>query len=1348
MNRRDRPFEERTIASRKGREGRKGFGESPDHHPSSGIALVVTLLMLSVITFLAIAFLAMTHTGQSAVTTALDQSAAKAASDAALNRAQAEIIAQMMAHLDILSYDYMASHNFINPYGFTNNDPVTPDTNNVNYDYFVGANGAAGPPMNSANRATANAWVQNIANLYFDPRPPVFVQTNFNANAPADFRFWVDINRNGQFETNGYAYPWSNGVMLANAPYTYFNGEPEWIGGLQYPELPHSATNRFLMRYAYLVAPIGKTLDLNFIHNYAAGGIFGNMTATPPDHFVRDQGVGSWEINLGAYLHDLNTNYYVGLASQSGFPYVYGPGMQSSLPYNTGWCFQDAFSLLSYRYNSNYSISGFMSGYPQTVAQLVGPNGTAYFENDWIDEYSASPSLKALYPTNADPDGAYPGSGSRPWAGGYSTNRFYDPMQDLFNSAKTSFNSTNSGRIPLLAWAGNQTDSYDRYTFQRLMASLGTGSGPELQTYVYDPNVTNYMPATFSIPNSLIPIFSLLLVNGATNQTPPTILRTKVNINYDNSAQIAANLNASPTNLVYWTQLGFFTNAADILLRSQEFVLTNQLCVLNTYSNAYIHFGINRIPVYNSTNSSVRYSARIHRMLQLAANIYDASVSRARNDPITGGTNVSPNGVYFPSVFRPIFSVTNINGAQLLYIAGYTNDVQNAQVASAQLYGTAAGHPVWRDPTDPLIQPNDNVWGVPWVVGAVKGLPAFNQYAIATSVSLTRKLEFPVANEKPTYTNQFYLMSISNVIGAEAWNSYSTAFPDNVGYQFSNCVSFVITNAVTGSQNWGTNFVFTNRVQSAILANQWPGWPGGSSSAGFTNILLANVSSLPLAYYSLSSPPGGAFLNLSNYPNFLAGDKRQMTYPPYQWVVNMTNRVFYALYDFSVTPPRLLDFVNLGPFGSSLNILQQIGQRGPSGGVPPVSGAAANNNTADSLCWLQTQSPIAGMPQGVYNQMQIGMGNITISDYAQNPTAANTFSNNLAGKSTNTAMTSFDCPFNPSIVENQYYYLEANDPLVHYTVDDLSWPELSVNFQELKPVSMAYNPLTLTNNGTVNQRYEPWGFNNQALAENPTFIDPGVTRSDLWNFPTNKFPSIGWLGRVHRGTPWQTIFLKADANPGGAVGNYANWTQSWVTNSDSYPTNDYALLDLFTAVPNDNAACGLLSVNQTNQAAWSALLSGVIGFYGVGPTNGAAIQPGDVSYYVDTPTNGINPVRAAQRNGIFHHLGDILNAPTLTIQSPFVINATGPITDDVVERIPEQILGLLKVGQPQFVIYSWGQALRPKDLYLGGGPNFNICTNYQITAEWLTRTVCHVVGDPFAANPKIQIDSKNPEPAN
>src|SRR5207247_5997556 len=101
--------------------------------------------------------------------------------------------------------------------------------------------------------------------------------------------------------------------------------------------------------------------------------------------------------------------------------------------------------------------------------------------------------------------------------------------------------------------------------------------------------------------------------------------------------------------------------------------------------------------------------------------------------------------------------------------------------------------------------------------------------------------------------------------------------------------------------------------------------------------------------------------------------------------------------------------------------------------------------------------------------------------------------------------------------------------------------------------------------------------------------DPGIWSPDNWDFPTNKFPSIGWLGRVHRGTPWQTIYLKAAEAP------LENWLMpnGPSTSMAAHPTNDWRILDLFTTALHPNATRGQLSVNQTNQAAWSALLSGI-----------------------------------------------------------------------------------------------------------------------------------------------------------
>ena len=89
----------------------------------------------------------------------------------------------------------------------------------------------------------------------------------------------------------------------------FFVGDPEWIGALRHPEFAHSADNQFVYRYAYLAVPAGQTLDLNCIHNQARSPAKTKLDPTGPD-FLRNQGVGTFEINLAAFLYDLNTNLY------------------------------------------------------------------------------------------------------------------------------------------------------------------------------------------------------------------------------------------------------------------------------------------------------------------------------------------------------------------------------------------------------------------------------------------------------------------------------------------------------------------------------------------------------------------------------------------------------------------------------------------------------------------------------------------------------------------------------------------------------------------------------------------------------------------------------------------------------------------------------------------------------------------------------------------------------------------------------------------------------------------------------------------------------------------------------
>jgi hypothetical protein len=334
----------------------------------------------------------------------------------------------------------------------------------------------------------------------------------------------------------------------------------------------------------------------------------------------------------------------------------------------------------------------------------------------------------------------------------------------------------------------------------------------------------------------------------------------------------------------------------------------------------------------------------------------------------------------------------------------------------------------------------------------------------------------------------------------------------------------------------------------------------------------------------------------------------------------------------------------------------------------------------------------------------------------------------------------WELPYTPSTNFSQYITWQANDPLVHYLATDLA---------DTKPFAP---PMTYLISSVPNDRYQPWNQIGQMatlpnINQNPadlTFKDPLVWSSDFWDFPTNKFPGIGWLGRVHRGTPWQTVFLKA-TNIMDEINGLNTW-DNWTGNLNPYdavnamPVQDRLLFDLFTTAPNDNATRGQLSINQPHLAAWSALLSGI-----AVPTNlfGAApviIQPAGVAYtnsplgfMVQNGLTGINDTRANTNlfpQQVFTHLGDILAVHALNDQSPFLagMNANYGVSDEMYEWLPQQTLSLLRVSSaPRYVIYTWGQALKPApNAIVAGGAYSGMITNYQVVSEMATRAVVQV----------------------
>ncbi len=1318
-----------------------GVRRSPDTWHSAprtcktGVALIITLIMLAVITFMAVTFLVLSQRERGAVATTTYQTTARFTTDTGSQRAMAEILARIVAFTNDQVFDLIVSTNFVNRGGF---DPLgaADYRTNVNYDY-TSAN--THPPLSSAQLA------QNIANLFYDPRPPVFVNTNQNLNlkAPLDFRYYLDLNRNGRHDANGYLPVISsdpnnpfinatNGLTLPNPPpagapvsSNYFVGDPEWIGILEHPDQPHSANNKFIGRYAYLVVPAGKTLDVNYVHNDAKWLQLNknqDMTIAPvEDGFARNQGVGSWEINLGAFFTDLNTNQWQPAANRYTYRPLY-PG-QAALP-NQGTGFEDAFAFLRYRYDGTLNSL--------SPANQLFPNLAGRFRSDGVDEYSDGPlwtnsaSIRESLLNNPDPV-------AKPWPGADNTNHFFAP-QDFFDKGKIPSPGP-VGFVDRLLQAGADISSYDRYTFYRMMAQLGTDSGPE---------------------------------------------RNKINVNYLN---VDTNGNVIPgmeTNLISWDDPGIATGIPGLLPKygvpGSLIFFTNAAARL--FSQLDLHdaagnpINLNYIPVW-PTNY---YTPAIHRALQLAANVFESMT----------------NAVY-PCIYRPYFIKEQTPNGTNVYISGY--ELVNGHT------DTTTGPNFLTVPID-LNNPQDlsrisrirtpiNVYGVPWIIGARKGLPNFNEIAIQSVAQITRKLLMTRprldADFSEYKTFQMYLIGISNTVGVEVWNSYRTNYPRQVYIQAEGVLTMTLTNDILGFAPIYGRYLLGGALEGStnIAAGLWPGtgWvPLQQQRAipgSFVVPLVTNVVFITDKAFQDRIAPASLIDATNDWSYMQFGPP----YPQPVWGLDITNNLRCMIFDGG-PQGRIVDYVQLGGLNSHRNLGAEVYTTKQNAAMDNMWGT----NLADNI--------VGRMPLGLISQIEISRGNIQSSDadWANQmfspPSGATRLleiaafqaflglNNDPTFNNTNLVV---QVPFTPTSKKDQPLTWQANDPLVHYTADDLYYVGASNIVFNTAPPNHAVTNIT-SRFWRYTDRYDPWlgnptlGMVDAGLDANMSLKDPMVRASDDWSFPTNSYPNIGWLGRVHRGTPWQTIYLKASE-----ITNYNKFTK-WTGNQRRWavgtsntldvvfnrPTQDRLLFETFTAALNDNATRGAMSVNQSGLAAWSALLSGVIVLTNnatAATVTNTVILPARLYDSLLPPNQqnplvriwmGINSTRANTNlagpvfpNHLFAHAGDVLATPQLTEQSPFLDPSqlasleAGGLSDAVVERIPQQVMSLLTLSHtPRFVIYSYGQTLKPAEQSLvTSGQFFGLCTNYQVTAEAATRAVVRVEGAP--QKPRIVIEQFN-----
>lgn len=272
----------------------------------------------------------------------------------------------------------------------------------------------------------------------------------------------------------------------------------------------------------------------------------------------------------------------------------------------------------------------------------------------------------------------------------------------------------------------------------------------------------------------------------------------------------------------------FFTTVASRLLASE------------------MNLNLAQIEIY-PTN---QYTPAVHRLLQVTANVYDAT-----------STN------YFPTVYRPLFTVDAFGD---VFVSGYTNV---PCVSDPSELAPPIDAVVLASTPDLPANVATNVYGAPWIIAARKGFPTFNEFVEEHIVGMTRRLQVTrnINTSTITGTNQMYLMSLNTSGGLDFWNSYTNNFMDPVTVEYRVITWLSLTNSDVTNYPGGnvpqypsppSGPVMAFAVSNSISFTGWPGaapWVDGQPNANsfyiplyFTNFMNVSNSVYRTPYASLT----------------------------------------------------------------------------------------------------------------------------------------------------------------------------------------------------------------------------------------------------------------------------------------------------------------------------------------------------------------------------------------------------------------------------------------------------------------------------------------------------------------
>jgi len=474
--------------------------------------------------------------------------------------------------------------------------------------------------------------------------------------------------------------------------------------------------------------------------------------------------------------------------------------------------------------------------------------------------------------------------------------------------------------------------------------------------------------------------------------------------------------------------------------------------------------------------------------------------------------------------------------------------------------------------------------------------------------------------------------------------------------------------------------------------------------------LNTTVTALPPAAYVYNepNPPNTSFLAPFPSPCLDTGIR-----PLPHFGLTISNRLQVAIIDYSAGAGagHIVDYVQLGDLNSSRDLAAEIQAVDPYGFFDTNEVDGGTIGVLNQIFASRTGQTFTG-------QSVVGSG-WTTTPYPNRTDEMAFFSAffsnnsmyNIGGTNFINTLTNMEAPYTPTITAVQEVSWQVNDPLIHSFASDLG-PRIVTGSITTWPDSV----------GKSNQRYLPWGQRLFTIGIDPNpcnlaFKDPAVRSSDNWNFPSNQTLNAAWLGRIHRGTPWQTLYLKSTnildytKPPVSGLATWTVWTGDPADDATNMaPVRDWHLVSYLASLISTNDLVSQFSVNEPDPNTWLALLDGMTAL-----TNdlsdaaarfvafGAAPHFDTIVISSNSPQAGIiasaiQTGRSAQPGRLFTDVGDLFSVLPLTEQSPFLnwlanVQRTNAISDEAFETIAAQLLPHLRADSIGSLASSNGRLL-------------------------------------------------------